>query len=276
MAAPAPPARVCSLEECSAPAAAGACSQCHTAWYESHRAPRVGPFLLPHFAPALTYLLLAQRPDVRYCSRAHQREAWTKGGHRKHCKLVGATIGSSCGSITFVGQGAGKELAQHSMLSLSVVREAGEAAALKAGYETAKDLQLREHAAAGGAGGYWHLAEEIKPGELRKTWPDERLVIKRRRFVLTLEYCIGTLPVFLVTAPEGARGFTCADVVSACARCYQWVYEKELPGPGSFAPRMGGLINRGFTNGPFQIGMREARAVAPGLRFLRPRRTHHS
>ena len=232
-----PPARVCSLENCSAPAVAGACSQCHTAWY---------------------------------CSREHQRAAWSKGGqHRKWCKLVGESVdGSSCGSITFVGQGAGKELAQHATLSLGAARKAGEAAARKAGYEAAKDVTLGEHAAAGGEGGYCGLAKKINLKTLRATWPDESLVVKRRRFLLTLGYCIGTQPVFLVTAPEGARGFTCADLVSACARCYQWAYEKELPA-GTYAPRMGGLINRGFTNGPFKISMREWRR--PGQARTRAR-----
>lgn len=230
MAAPAVSPKTCSLAGCSAPAAAGACAACKTAWY---------------------------------CSREHQRLAWKGrrgggggGGHKQHCRLVGTAIGGATCSVVFVGQGAGKELAQHATLGLGAARRAGEAAALKAGAEAAKEVCIGNHAGAGGAA-YRRLAEPVDLDTLRATWPDARLVVKRRRCLLALDYCVGSLPVFLVKAPEGARGFTCADLVSVCARAYQWVYEMEVPGGGP-APRMGGfMLNRGATSGPFKISMHD-------------------
>jgi hypothetical protein len=215
---PAPTPIVCSLEGCAAPAAAGSCAKCHTA---------------------------------HYCSRDHQQAAW-KAGHKKWCRLVGTSIeGSGCGSLVFVGQLAGKELVQHPTYSTHAVL----AAARKGGYAKAEGFSIDKGVV---------LCKPLDPAALPALWPKkeaEELVIPRRRFVLVLQYCIGTLPAFVATAPPGAAGFTRAEVVGACVRAYQWVYEQEnapFTAAGKSAPRMSrGMLNRGFTQGPFQISMHD-------------------
>ena len=182
-----------------------------------------------------------------YCSQPHQLEAWKKDGHKKHCRLVGQSIlGSSAASIVFVGQGSGKELTQHSTLGVRAVRRAYLAASIRPGFVKASRIEF----------GDVNLSDVVDIDLIKKEYPSEKIVIGCNKFLLTLSYCIGSNPFFLISAAEGAKGFTKADVVSASMRCYQWVYELENAACGS--PRIGGImLNRGYTPGPFQISMHD-------------------
>jgi hypothetical protein len=228
--APAAPTVRCSRAGCSLPALAGVCGRCHSS---------------------------------RYCTPDHQKRAW-KEGHKKWCGLIDTEIGEAGTggpgpSLRFVGQS--DELERHPNFSVTAALDAAEAARSKGGFVKAKGFKIGDDG--GGDEPYVALAAPLDPEALAKLWPQQKpaskLAVPRRRLLLVLEYCIGTRPVFLATAPEGARGFTRAQVVSFVVRAYKWVYEKENePYKEEGAPRASPMmLNRGYTNGPFQIGMHD-------------------
>jgi len=181
----------------------------------------------------------------------HQKAAWK--AHRKWCKLVQLHCpGGSC-DVVFVGQCAGKELVQHPKLSPKVVLAAAKADAAK-GWVGEKSIVLQKYSkAAEYAQG---LDDTLDMAQIRSAWDDEVLVIKRRSFLLCLEYCVGTKPAFVVTCPEGKGGFTATDCVSAAMAAYKFCYKNECS-PEKHARQAGIMLNRGFTNGPFQISMHD-------------------
>jgi hypothetical protein len=104
---------------------------------------------------------------------------------------------------------------------------------------------------------YFQLASPMSLADVRSRWPDAEVVLPQRYVLLDLEYCLRTKPKFLLTAPEGAAGFTVADIVACAARAYQWCYEREDMSRAGEGGRHPFLLNRGPSYGPFHIAMHD-------------------
>lgn len=187
-----------------------------------------------------------------YCSKECQRAAWKR--HKLWCGLVGTAIDGATCTVTFLGQWAP---ALHELYDDGVYG--------------ARALERRRRSAASGPpppGGALPTHLELPQGvplasmdaaavAAYKALPEgDAVVLPTPRALLSPAYCLGSAPLFLLQAPEGAGGLTAADLASGTARAYQWAYEQEdrvsQPAPmGAF------LLNRGPSNGPFSISMHD-------------------
>lgn len=186
-----------------------------------------------------------------YCSKVHQKLAWRM--HRKWCALTGAAVPGATCSLVFVGQRAQalKELCDSPTLGDAALAAA---TAPRRGWVALPTSALSVQAALGGGDDdiYYPLGKAEAPEALRARC-SPAIVVPRRTALLSLYYCLGTQPAFLLTAPPGAAGLTAADLISATARAHQFCYEKE----GERPPSVGMLLNRPPSSGPFHISMHD-------------------
>ena len=100
---------------------------------------------------------------------------------------------------------------------------------------------------------YYPMGRKMTRELAGRLWPEPAVVIARPTVLLSTDYCLGTRPQFLLTAPAGSAGFTVRDLASASAAAYQWAYDAE--DAVSVPAAMGLMLNRGPSTGPFRISM---------------------
>ena len=163
-------------------------------------------------------------------------------------RLAGATC-----DVRFVGQRAPhlKELAESHVLGTTALARA---MAPRPGWKPLETQAVSVQDSLGGGEDdfYYSLTSEEAPEALRARC-SPAIVVPRQTALLQLDYCVGTQPAFVLTAPPGAAGLTAADLISATVRAYQFCYDKEGERPlvRAFAKANAGA--KGF--GPVSVGV---------------------
>lgn len=193
-----------------------------------------------------------------FCGPEHQKLAW-KASHKLSCKLTTTAVAVPGwgGTLTFLGQAA----------EVKDLPRVGTAAALAAakprpGWRALPaNVRLGDGATAAGgpSDAYYGLAggAEADFASVAAAYASPALVVPRAKALLQLDYCLDTAPVFLLTAPPGAKGLAVADVVAAAAHAYGWAYAKEDELAPPFARYNGFMLNRQASRGPFCVSMHD-------------------